>query len=144
MRTGRSWQRNWTSVTTFHVGSFFKLIRTILRHTLRLLAVCTVKKGLAPCQYFFCFRFVDACLGQTAKIYSTSERYKSIWKKWQFCKLELQTLSSPITTMTPFNTFFSILVLAIPLAIAMPRYPETNPFRVTSLEGRWGFLLHYC
>ena len=37
------------------------------------------------------------------------------------------------------NTFFCILILAIPLALAMPRYTATISFQVTSLEARWGF-----
>ena len=45
--------------------------------------------------------------------------------------------------MAPFNTFLGILILAIPLALAMPRYTETISFQVTSLEAKWGFLLHY-
>ena len=45
--------------------------------------------------------------------------------------------------MAPFNTFFGILILAIPLAVAIPRYTENQAisFQGTSLEARWGLII---
>ena len=48
--------------------------------------------------------------------------------------------------MAPFNTFFGILILAIPLAVAIPRYTEVTEhqaisFQGTPLEARWGLII---